>query len=484
MNSLIDRVMAHFERHKEQAFIVKAFLLLALIFWIEEYLYSFLIIILFLMMPLFFFSWAFAWSVYTGRGVMEIIKDNITLLPGLYSDEKNESAPIPYVTFALVLLNVAVFYLIQRNPVNGVYFKEDNFIFLPRHPNLWNVPVSLFTAMFLHGSAAHLWGNMFFLWGIGSEVEKRTGSRQFLPIYIMTGVAASIVFALVEFIFNGEIAHGLGASGAISGMMGIFAVRCYFKTVVFPIPVLGVLPINLKIRMNSLSVMGLFFIMDLQGGIESIKGTSYSGVGHWAHIGGMVAGMIIAWSRNFGDAAIEERHVEIGLKRLNEGAGLGEGEESLKTALQKNQNNIEAVLALARMKSNRSGTSFNLTEEGAECYQKAIRLLISKNPKEAAEVYNEYYAKYMKGVEPNLQCRIAGVLYNMGQKDQSGRALELLAESNDTPPDIREKAMYKAAVIMEELGLSESAQRYYRQFIEIYPDSEMSDRVRGKICSK
>lgn len=483
MDTLIDTIIAHFERHKEQAFILKAFLLIAVVIAIRDFLFLYLMLMLFLIMPTFFLSFIFAWSAYTGKGVRDLIKENITFFPGLYSEKGDDTAPTPYVTIGLIIVNVAVFYLIQQNHAFGESFIKDNFVFLPYEPNLWNVPASFFTSMFLHGGDAHLWGNMFFLWGIGSEVEKRIGPRLFLPLYIKTGVAANIVFAVVQvlFIHHGPI-HCIGASGAIAGIMGIFAVRCYFKTVVFPLPFFGVLPIHLKIRMNSLSVMGLFFVMDLQGGMNSISGTSHSNVAHWAHIGGMAAGIVIAWRRNLGDAAIEERHLDIGLQRLNEGAGLDEGEESLRTALQKNEDNVETVLALARMKSKMYGRKLNLTEEGAECYQKAIRLLISKNPKEAAEVYKEYYAKYMKGIEPAMQYRIAGILYNMGQKDQSGRALELLAESNDTPPDIRENAMYKAAVVMGELGFNEAAQRYYRQFIERYPDSNMSDKVRSKIC--
>jgi len=137
--------------------------------------------------------------------------------------------------------------------------------------------------------------------------------------------------------------------------MGIFAVRCYFKSMIFPIPILGIfsliLPISLKVRLNSLVIIGLFFLADLSGGINQISGTGTSMIGHWCHLGGMISGMVLAGFLKLGEGAVEERHLEIGIKASGSAVGYGDGEQSLRKVLERSPDNCEALLALARIKS-------------------------------------------------------------------------------------------------------------------------------------
>lgn len=472
------KISDYFEGHQERAFIVKAVLIISLILFTREYL-TFLFYYLIIIIPFLFLSFVLAWSAYTGDGVFDIIKRNVTLLPGIYSDEKKKGEHWPIVTYSIVFINIAIFYIVQQNISDELISKH--FVFLPYEPNFWNTPLSLISSMFLHGNHGHLWGNMFFLWGVGIEVERRVGPKQFLLLYLITGISAGLIFISANYLFLDEVGHVLGASGAISGIMGVFAVRCYFKTMVFPFPVLGILPISFKIRMNSIVIIGLFFMMDLQDGIEKLSGAYVGNVAHWAHLGGMMAGFLIAGWLKLGRSAIEERHTEIGLERLKEGVGLGEGEESLRTALQSNGENVEAMLALARTKSRKHGFKYTLTKEGAELYEKVIKLLISADPKEAADIYVEYYNKYQKGVEPALQFRIAGILYRSGDLDRACIALEMLADADNTPAAIREKALFQAAKIMEDMDLNDAARICYERFLEIFPQSAMAPKVKAML---
>ena len=284
----------------------------------------------------------------------------------------------------------------------------------------------------------------------------------------------------MHYLFLHEVGHGLGASGAIAGIMGIFAVRCYFKSMVFPLPILGIfsliLPISLKVRLNSLVIMGLFFLLDLSGGIGQITGEALSAVGHWAHIGGMVSGMLLAGFLGLGKGAIEERHLDIGIKASNEGIGLGDGEHSLRIALEKNPNNAEALMYLARIKS-----KFTLTDEGRDLYQKAIQVTAASKPQEAAVIYKEYYNKYLKGVEPVLQYRLAGIFYKNKDLDMASRCLEMLLNFANTPAEIREQAMFRCAMIFEEMGLNEAATSYYTRFMETFPNSSAIAKVKAKL---
>jgi lipopolysaccharide biosynthesis regulator YciM len=124
---------------------------------------------------------------------------------------------------------------------------------------------------------------------------------------------------------------------------------------------------------------------------------------------------------------------------------------------------------------------FSSTEEGRDYYERAIKALAASNPQEAATVFKEFYSKYLSGVEPVLQLRLSGVLYKRGELDIAARSLEMLSDSSDTPSDIRERAMYQCASILEEMGLDEAAASYYGRYVESFPDSPALPRIKAKL---
>lgn len=478
-DGIIDSISNYFKRHEEQAFILKAFLLISLLLWVREYLIN-ISGLLMLLFPVFFLIYIRLKAAASGESASDLLKQHITFMPFMYAEGERKKEGIAWATYSMILVNIVVFYGIELDPLINTEFLFDNFVFLPHEPHFWNTPVSAFTAMFLHMDNFHLWGNMIFLWVVGTVVERRIGWRKFLLLYLITGLLAGLTYITVHYLFLHEVGHALGASGAIAGIMGIFAVRCYFKSMVFPLPILGIfsliLPISLKVRLNSLVIMGLFFLLDLSGGIGQITGEALSTVGHWAHIGGMVSGMMLAGFLGLGKGAIEERHLDIGIKASNEGIGLGDGEHSLRIALEKNPNNAEALMHLARIKS-----KFTLTDEGMDLYQKAIQVTAASKPQEAAAIYKEYYNKYLKGVEPALQYRLAGIFYKNKDLDMASRCLELTLNSANTPAEIRERAMFQCAMILEEMGLNEAATSYYTRFMEAFPHSSAIAKVKAKL---
>jgi membrane associated rhomboid family serine protease/Tfp pilus assembly protein PilF len=345
------------------------------------------------------------------------------------------------------------------------------------------VPLSALTSMFLHAGHGHLWGNMIFLWALGTVVEKRIGSRRFLALYLLTGLAASLFGVLAHLLFMGSVLHALGASGAIAGVMGIFAVRCYFKSMVFPLPILGIfsliLPISLKVRLNSLVIIGLFFLADLSGGMAQASGASQTMVGHWIHIGGMLAGIAIAMLLDLGQEAIQERHLEIGAKAVRDGQGsLEAGEQSLRQALQQNPDNPEALLLLARLQSR-----YSPTEEGADLFRRAIALLAPGRPQEAAEAFREYFGTYLQGLEASLSCRLAGILHQQGDLDLAARCLEAAVADPQAPAALREKALFQQGRILEEMGLSEAAAQSYSRFLQDFPTSAYLDKAHLRLSA-
>lgn len=475
--SLVSRVAAYFAKHPEQAFILKAFLVIAGIIFISKYLTG-LLGLLILLFPVLFLIYVRFEATSTDRSPTEVLAQHITFMPVMYAEGERKKEGVAWVTYSIIVVNVLIFYGFKLNVDANIIF--NHLIFIPLEPNIFNVPCSLITSIFLHSDGGHLWGNMLFLWAIGTVLEKRIGWQKFLAFYFIAGIAANLMAALVAFLFFGTATHGLGASGAIAGAMGLFAIRCYFKSMVFPLPILGIfsliLPVSLKVRLNSLVIIGLFFLADLSGGIGQLNGEQTSNIGHWAHIGGMISGIILGTMFKLSEGAVEERHQEIGSQALSKGGDLFQAEESLRLALQKNPDNVETMILLARLLS-----KFGPTEEGESLFSKGMDLLSKTRPKEAAENFKEYYETYLKGTDPETMLRLVSCYRQQKDNEWATRCLELLTDDSATPPAIREKAMFQCARQMESIGNMDTALHYYRQFVEVFPESPLHAKALARI---
>jgi membrane associated rhomboid family serine protease len=465
----------YFERHEEQAFITKAFLTIFLIILVKTYL-SGLLMLLFILFPFIFLACIRLKAASEGVSTFELLKQNITFIPIMYTEGDRKKEVIPWATYCIILLNILIFYLYEAAPWGDPKFIEKNLLFLPTDPNAWNVVVSAFSAMFLHANGGHLWGNMVFLWVLGTTVERRIGHDRFALLYIITGLFGGVAFVLSWFLATGSAGHSLGASGAIAGIMGIFAVRCYFKSMIFPLPILGIfsliLPISLKVRLNSMVIIGLFFLSDLSGGIGQLTGHSASMVGHWAHLGGMISGIILAGFLKLGEGAVEERHLEIGVKAAGAKVGFGEGERSLRQVLERNADNLEAMLMLARIKS-----KYAASDEGGELYRKVIPRLAGSNPRGAAQAYHEYRRRYQQPLESAAMMALAGIFQRQGDQDTAARCLDAVIAAPDAAPEVRGKALAQCASLLEKMGLEDAAESYYERLIEEFPHAEVTQRA-------
>lgn len=466
----------YFEQHEEQAFVAKALATAVAVSLIKHY-FPGLITFLFLILPFVFLVGIKLHAAASGVDAMELFREHVTFFPVMRSEEERRNEVKPWVTYGIIFANCLIFYFFEMNASDETM---GNLVFLPHKPDVFNVPLSAITSIFLHASNGHLWGNMTFLWVVGSAVERRVGRLKFFWLYLITGLIGGFVFVLVEFLFHGRAGHALGASGAIAGIMGIFAIRCYFKSMIFPVPILGIfsliLPISLKIRLNSLLIMALFFLSDLSGGIEQITGESQSMIGHWAHLGGMISGMLIAGYLKLGDDAVEERHLEIGIKASQASMGYEGGERSMQIALDRNPNNVDALLGMARLK-----TKFTSSAEGKELYEKTLELLIAERPAEVAEVFREYKGKYFTvPSEHLLVSRLAEAMHKSGETELLIPCLERLVEMPETAPQQREKAHYQLATLLEFTSCFEAARHSFARFVFEYPDSILADTAREK----
>jgi tetratricopeptide (TPR) repeat protein len=317
---------------------------------------------------------------------------------------------------------------------------------------------------------------MTFLWAFGTIVERRIGWKYFLAAYHLTGLLGNALSVIVFAGILSQEAHGCGASGAIAGIMGIYIVRCYFKKMIVPLPIFGFLPININIQMNAFVVIGLFFALNLQGGYNQLLGSTEN-IDYWAHLGGIIGGLWIAYRMKLSNEAIEERHRELGSslidgkaivsKAFDEVGGFANAEKSLLIALEKSPHNTDTIVALARLRS-----FLKPSEAGCNYYLQALQLLLSGKSPEVTSIFREFFSKYRKTIEAESQYQIASLLYREGDYDLASRTMEMLVDHPDTPEPFREKAMLLAAKLLDKLTLHEAALVYYKRFIENYPASE------------
>jgi membrane associated rhomboid family serine protease len=153
---------------------------------------------------------------------------------------------------------------------------------------------TLFTHMFLHGGIAHVLGNCWFLWIFGKNVEDRLGSLQFLIFYLLSGLAAAAMQMIVD---PGSSVPMLGASGAISGVLGAYLLLFPTAWIITLVPwIVPILPVPAFI------FLVLWFVIQAFNGVGSLLDNSAGGgVAWWAHAGGFIAGMgLLSLAKNEG----------------------------------------------------------------------------------------------------------------------------------------------------------------------------------------
>lgn len=217
----------------------------------------------------------------------------------------NDENPIkitPYVTYALIIINIAVFvYQLTLSEPELMQFFQD-YAVIPRQltgsfqgtamQDAIPEPLTLITCQFIHGGFLHIGFNMLYLWIFGNNIEEELGGGKFLFFYLTCGALAS----LAQWFFSAESTiPSLGASGAIAGVMGAYILK-FPKAIVVTIIPLGFL--LLPLRIPAFAFLGFWFVQQAFNGIASLStsmniGMEQGGVAYWAHAGGFIFGIIL-----------------------------------------------------------------------------------------------------------------------------------------------------------------------------------------------
>ena len=140
--------------------------------------------------------------------------------------------------------------------------------------------------MFLHGGWLHLLGNMLFLWVFGGSVEDRLGHAGYLAFYMFCGLAAGVTHILANW---GSHVPSIGASGAISGVMGAYIILFPLRRILTLVPLLFFF---FTVRIPAILILGYWFLIQLLSGMSTLGQVNQGGVAWWAHIGGFPIGAL------------------------------------------------------------------------------------------------------------------------------------------------------------------------------------------------
>ena len=230
------------------------------------------------------------------------------------SDDDSDRTKTPFVNYIFIALNILVFVVYQklgsnldftysysavpaeilsgRDIITDAIWVQD-----PLSGQMVQIPglgvtvipvwLTLITSMFMHGGLAHLGGNMLYLWIFGDNLEDRLGHIRYFGFYLLCGVIASLTHVFSDYLFNeNHLIPSLGASGAISGVMGGYLL-------LFPNRRVTVFFIFTFLSVPAFIVLGSWILLQVANGAGYLGGSEASGIAYAAHIGGFIAGLFL-----------------------------------------------------------------------------------------------------------------------------------------------------------------------------------------------
>lgn len=225
----------------------------------------------------------------------------------LNDTEPNRYSFFPIMTVLLIVVNCFIFYL------EIFIFSEDFWPFLMKYATTPRLilnaqgagALSNVTAMFLHGGLSHLLGNMLALWVFGRRVEDACGPWRFLAFYLLAGTSAHVLFTIVQHDSN---IPGIGASGAIFGLMGAYLLL-YPGGRIRTLVLLTFVPMWPRIR--AIWIVLYFVGVQIVPAVQTLLREADYSVNHWAHLGGFFSAVFIllfirpeAYARYLSDTAV------------------------------------------------------------------------------------------------------------------------------------------------------------------------------------
>jgi membrane associated rhomboid family serine protease len=198
--------------------------------------------------------------------------------------DENRSLSTPHITRVFIIINVVIFFFFWLLGAESFWGAIRDYGMVPADVVTGERLYTLFTSMFMHGGILHLGGNMLFLYIFGDNIEDSFGHGRYFAFYFICGIASSAMHIISITATEEMLIPAVGASGAISGVLGAYLL-------LYPrARVLTLMGWAYVARIPSIFFIGFWFVYQLLYGFLPLSG----GVAYWAHIGGFIAGMALA----------------------------------------------------------------------------------------------------------------------------------------------------------------------------------------------
>ncbi|MBV5330109.1 MAG: rhomboid family intramembrane serine protease [Chlorobium sp.] len=399
------------------------------------------------------------------KPILSSLFRQLTFVPAgyIYKTDLNTSGT-PTVTISLAVINALLFFSWPESLVS-------QFTFFPHGESSWiQIVLSFAISAFLHADFEHLTGNMIFLVLFGSILENRLGWKRLLAAYfffILTSKGLTLLLLAMKIATAGHgnftDYHSLGASGAISGLMGLFVVRCFFARLTISFPFLGL--IGVPITISGVMLIGMyFFTFDLIGAKAQLHKSL--GVGYWAHVGGYLGGIILGYILKLHVEATTEA-LTVKARRLKEDTlNRPELTELNKEILEQNPDDEQALLNLFH-------SSRWQKEKAGEYYLRLMKIYMNSDFPKAVALFTEHYPEYVQILPEAILFKLGVHYYQHYKLNEAAWCLERIVVEHEG--QFQEKSMMILGKIYGMLGNLAMSQRMFRRVL-----SESSDPLFQK----
>lgn len=372
----------------------------------------------------------------------------------------------PVATTSIIAANVLVFMLQLGGAIDPFALG-----FVPAAPN----PLTLISSMFVHSGFMHLAGNMVFLWVFGGHAENALGVKRYLLVYLSAGVGSDLLHTGICAMGPADMLEIplLGASGAIMGVVALFALRYRKVRVQFWYFILFRMG---TFELSALWTAIMYFVIDLGSGLLSL-GNSDGGTAHWAHVGGFFAGAIWAFAGGSFKEGVTEEHREHVDDLFQSGAQL--------TALREAEKHLRNDPADAELRAQAARTyqANGEPQRAARHWGRALEVWVAHGQLEEAAAEFEYMrGRYDAALyPPDMLVRMGQVLERAGRYDTAILACRDVLAAHPSSPQAPAAALQAGLVARYRKQDLDLARRYLELIPRRWPRAAEAARAEREL---
>ena len=366
----------------------------------------------------------------------------------------DEFKNLPFATLTIITANVIVYLLTRARMEDAVM----DYGLIPSQLRIGK----MLTSTFLHDGVVHLSTNMALLYIFGRDIERAMGKLEYVMFYIGACVASSVLHVAIVFAALPPFCETraiIGASGAVAGVMGIYAVRFHRKSFRFG-----------EIRVPPLLLIMAWLIIQIVLGIRGLyqDAVVIERIGYWSHLGGFAFGLMIALFTNMALSG-EREHLLSEARRHYDDGSLLEAAQNYELLLKYDPENAFAHAELGRLWG-----ILEEQEQSVPCYQAAVEFYLAGGQEEQALVAAEEMRKFWPDAQLSAptRFRLASYLEEAGYPRRAIQAFQRIVDSDGTCVEAQMSLLKIGQLQLSSLDDPAAAITTLRGLLDRYPDTE------------